>query len=255
MVSVSVFLSSFFEVTTHFIMLQLLSKESSKVKFKELKASHDETINRIIKAKQLNPSTSEGYNWLIRKYEIARDGTYLDFLEFQNQHYILFLYAQVERYFFQCFKHIMMIRYPDILKENTVSIGTILGRNKNFDVIIEEKVENIIIKLFYSDYKEVLKFAEKKLGIIHDFSEDDILELNKIRALRNLFAHGDGTVTWIYLDKVKDTKLKRGDKVTLTEEIKLNLERKINQLLIKFDQIFLKAYPNMDFLKHLNLKN
>jgi len=88
--------------------------------------------------------------------------------------------------------------------------------------------------------------------IIHGYTDDDIEEFNKFKALRNLFAHGDGTVTWVYLEKVKEPTLNQGEKVIVTEEIKTNLETKINQLLLKFDKIFLKSYPDLNFLNHIS---
>lgn len=243
--SVSIYLSSFFESLIHFTSLQLLSKEAAKVRFSEMKDKYNEQIDRIKKSKELNPSSSEGFDWLIRRMEIARDESIPDLVEFQNQHHILFLYAQMERYFLQCFKHILMTRSPEIIREKVISIGTILERNKNFDIIYEEKVESIIVNEFYNDYKIVLKFAEEKLGLIHEYTDDDIEEFNKFKALRNLFAHGDGTVTWVYLEKVKDSTLNQGEKVIVTEEMKTNLETKINQLLLKFDKILLKSYPDL----------
>ncbi len=252
--SVSIYLSSFFESLIHFTSLQLLSKETAKVRFSEMKDKYNEQIDRIKKSKELNPSSREGFDWLIRRMEVARDESIPDLVEFQNQHHTLFLYAQMERYFFQCFKYILMDHSPEIIKKKTISIGTILERNKNFDIIYEEKVESIIVSEFYQDYKEVLKFAEEKLGIIHGYTDDDIVEFNKFKALRNLFAHGDGTVTWVYLEKVKNSTLNQGEKVIVTEEMKTNLETKINQLLLKFDKIFLKSYPDLNFLNHISHK-
>ena len=252
--SISIYLSSFFENFIHFTSLKLLSKETAKVRFSEMKNKHNEQIEILKKSKELNPSSSEGLDWLIRKTEVARDESFHDLVEFQNQHHILFLYAQMERYFFQCFKYVLMNRPPEIIKEKMISIGTILERNKNFDIIIEEKVESIIVNEFYGDYKKVLKFAEEKLGIIHGYTDDDIVEFNKFKALRNLFAHGDGTVTWVYLEKLKDSTLNQGEKVIITEELKTNLETKINQLLIKFDKIFLESYPDLNFLNHISYK-
>ena len=231
----------------HFQSLQLISKFSSKEKFKEMRPKYNQQIENLEKSKEANPSSSEGYDWLINKMKTARDNSFPDLVEYQNQHHILFLYAQVERYFFQCFKYILLTHAPDIIKEKQVSIGTILERNKNFDVIYEEKVESIIVREFYKDYKIILEFAKEKLGIPHDFSEEEIEEINKFKGLRNLLAHGDGTVTWVYLEKVKDSTLRQGEKMIITEEMVNNLQTRINQLLLRFDKILLNSYPNLKF--------
>ena len=90
----------------------MLSKETAKVRFSEMKDKHNEQIDLFKKSKELNPSSSEGFDWLIRKAEAARDESFSDLVEFQNQHHILFLYAQMERYFFQCFKYVLMNLIP-----------------------------------------------------------------------------------------------------------------------------------------------
>lgn len=253
--TVSTYLSTFFENIIHFTSLHLLSKEAAKVKINEMKDRYDEHVILLKKSKEKNSSNGEIFDLLIRKTEAARDQSYSDLVEFQNQHHILFLYSQMERYLFQCFKYILINRSPEIIKEKTISISTILKKNKNFNLIIEEKVESIIVNVFYKDFKEILKFAKEKLGIVHEYTDDDIKTFNDFKALRNIFAHGDGTATSVYLEKVNTDELNLGDILIITEEMVRNFETKINQLLIKFDKVFLNSYPELDFLEDERIKH
>lgn len=73
--------------------------------------------------------------------------------------------------------------------------------------------------------------------------------------MRNIFAHGDGTATSVYLEKVNTDELNLGDILIITEEMVRNFETKINQLLIKFDKVFLNSYPELDFLEDERIKH
>ena len=122
----------------------------------------------------------------------------------------------------------------------TQKVGTVIS--DRMDKTLAVKVER---KFSHPIYKKIFEFVDEKLGIKHGYSESEVEEFNKFKALRNIYAHGDGTVTWVYLEKIKDSTLKHSEKVIISEEIRNNLQTRINQLLLKFDKALLNAYPKL----------
>ena len=67
-------------------------------------------------------------------YNFSKFMTYDNLLKSENRILLLFLYSELENYLFKSFKYIIL-QYPEILKDKTVSIIIILNSNKNLDLI------------------------------------------------------------------------------------------------------------------------
>ncbi len=230
----------------HFVSLQWFVENHLKEDFEKL----EEAYGYIIKELE-GVRGKKDVELVVGWYKEGQE-TPLDFKEFQNQHYILFVYSQMEQYFFKCFKSVLMIE-PDILKENTLTIQKILENNKDFDLILDEKAEEIALKQFRTNFSDIFeKFVREKLGLRHGITEDEIMALNDFKQLRNLFAHGDGTITRSFLKKVQEPSLKLGlgDKLQITKEIKNKAWEIVLQVVMKFDEVLVKTYPELSYKPH-----
>lgn len=108
-------------------------------------------------------------------------------------------------------------------------------------------MELILNEIFFKDFKKILKYAEKPLGIKHNISTEECNELNKIRQIRNIFVHNDGIINSIFLSKVPDCKLKLKERYIITKAEIDMIEEKIIKILKKFDKALVKSQSE---LKH-----
>lgn len=164
---------------------------------------------------------------------------------FLNRSLLLFLYSEIEQYFFSCFKYAIITNSPAILSKKQVSIKEIIKNQKNFDLIIEEKAEKIIHDQFYKNFKEIIEFVYEFLGIKAKFQEEDLKILEEFRQLRNVFIHGDGKVNLIYLSKIPYSNKKLGDKLEINIEIITDYMKSIREILEKFDEQLLNQFPEL----------
>ncbi|MEE9377725.1 MAG: hypothetical protein V3V33_06780 [Candidatus Lokiarchaeia archaeon] len=79
---------------------------------------------------------------LEQEYEFRKHFTEENLKDFLNRFYLLFLYSEFEQYLFSGIKS-LILKYPDSLKEKTVTIRQIIERNKDFDLILQEKAEAV----------------------------------------------------------------------------------------------------------------
>lgn len=165
--------------------------------------------------------------------------------KFLNRSLLLFLYSEIEQYFFSCFKYVIITNSPAILSKKQVSIKEIIKNKKNFDLIIEEKAERIIHDQFYKNFIEIFEFVNEFLGIKVKFQEEDLKILEEFRQLRNTFIHGDGKVNLIYLSKLPHSDKKLGDKLEINIEKITDYLKSIREILEKFDEWLLNQFPEL----------
>jgi len=165
--------------------------------------------------------------------------------KFLNRSLLLFLYTEIEQYFFGCFKYAIITNSPAILSKKQVSIKEIINNKKNFDLIIEEKAERIIHDQFYKNFEEIFEFAYEFLGIKVKFQEEDLKILEEFRQLRNAFIHGNGKVNLIYLSKIHYSNKKLGDKLEINIEIITDFMKSIREILEIFDEQLINQFPEL----------
>ena len=96
----------------------------------------------------------------------------------------------------------------------------LLKHQLNLNTIIQAKIDKIIEQKLRENYSIFFrKSIHEQLGLKHSLTENEINSLIEFKLLRDLYAHGDGTVTQIYLDKVPNSKVNLGDKLNLTLEL------------------------------------
>jgi len=170
-------------------------------------------------------------------------------------------------YLFKSFKYII-IRNPKILFEKRISIENIINKVKdlkfNFkkeieneeyntlflNSIIEDFTERIIHDKLYENYDEVFTYAQKVLGIKHDIEPRALKLFNLFKQFRNLYSHGDGIISYIFLNKVKKigykTKyFKLGEKLKVDNELIDDVRGMILFISSVFDKALVSSYPEL----------
>jgi len=167
-----------------------------------------------------------------------------NFQNYNNRNFIQFFYTEFEYYLFKCLKYIYM-KKPEILSDKQVKIKLILESGLNLDTIIQAKIDLVIEQQLHENFSKFFDYIHKQLGLECNLNNDEIKGLIEFRQLRNLYAHGDGTITQMYLDKVSKSNLKLGKKVNLTRNTLNRFIILVISVLNNFDKSFINKYPEI----------
>jgi len=186
-----------------------------------------------------------GLDDLKKEYEMMKHFTKDNLIDFQNRFFLIFIYSEMEQYFFRTLKF-TILKHPKIIKEKQIKIDSLL-KKRNIDLIIEEKAEDTIKDLLFKDFSTFFEILSKKpYGFNIQLDDNEINDLDKFNQLRNAYIHGDGLVSLIYLSKIKDSGLKLGEKLPLNEEILIFYFRLVSRILRKFDQELILKFPELE---------
>lgn len=186
-------------------------------------------------------------------YENSRIYTYDNFIDFTNQLFIIFLYSEMENYFFKCLKHIFT-KFP----------------NKKFQLTIEKRglsylegsVETEIIKMLNNmKYRKFFDSLRRKWNLNPNFDEKIIRHLTIFREIRNLFAHHNGIIDQRYLENIqypcshfqdiyiiKNFSYQTGDKFIITQEIIDDINSLVVKIVSDFDMELIRKYNDPDLI-------
>lgn len=173
---------------------------------------------------------------------------YSKFIEYQARNIIQFLYTEMEHYFFKCFKEIYL-NNSEKIGEKKVSISNIIDFNYNGKKLLEAVVERNVEDIIHGSFRKIFKEANQTFGISYQIEKGEMDKLFQFKLVRNLFAHGDGTISQHYLDNIRNIRNIVKSECKLGEKLKITLEM-INDFLLlvinvldKFDENLLKSYP------------
>ena len=168
-----------------------------------------------------------------------------NFIYLRNRAFLLFLYTEIESYFFNCLKAVY-IEHPLKLKGKNIKIDWVFEYNKK--LIIEAKAEKIVEELIRNKWKKIFdKIKEGPYNIHHQIKNDDIKKLEEFQQIRNIYAHGNGNVNQILLENSSHSVYKLGDRIELTPEFFRIYEDPIISLMTEFDIALIKEYPSFAF--------
>ncbi len=199
--------------------------------------------------------------------ERIRNMTIDEFLDIEHRMYLPFLFSELENYIYRFF-HYVYFKDPRKLSGKNVSIKDIIGDKNNMNLneiqglvpidlksIITKKVEDIIEESLKNKkgYKKTFEKARDEFDIQYNISNDLFEELEFYKKIRNLFAHGDGTIDYRFLDNKKpylknhinSNRLKIGEKFPLNLWAISQIQDKILKVLKEFDRALVKKYPEL----------
>ncbi len=254
-IKISKYLVDFFINSMNFDMLNFVINTELKTSFEKYEKFYDK-LSDALKTDDWEDYEAYVESSFDESVEVDLDAMlyqipFISFLkvdnlsEFTNRASLLFLYSELEQYFFKCFKYILL-KYPNIIEDKSITIQRLLKKDKNIDLVIEEKVEHILNKIFFEDFTGIFKYAKKVLNINHQISEEDCIKLNELRQIRNAYIHGDGTVSFLFLSKVKSLKLKLGEKIPINRKILREFFSKTSEILTKFDVALLSQFNELE---------
>ena len=192
-------------------------------------------------------------NYKNLSYEIA--------LEFEKIHYFLYLFTEFENYLFQIFKYIIK-SHPAIIYDKGIQVGDLeqFANNLSIDIVYDIVAEKVIHDELYKKYSKIFKFAKKKLGLNIEFRNEDLSKLEFYKQIRNLYAHGDGTINMIANrrfnslgSKPEDLNIKSfsiGEKIIVNQEfiekfrscIHIFIETCDKSIVIKYPELKIQTY-------------
>lgn len=186
---------------------------------------------------------------LEKEYEIRKPYTVENMRRFLNEYQFLSLYSEFETYLHRYLKYHIQ-KNIGILKEKTITLGKIIEKDKNLDLIFEEKTEKTIKDLLKSgNYKKLFhKISEKPYNFEIDLTEDEINRIDEFKQLRHLYVHGDGKADLIYLSKTKNKKIKKGEHIPITRELIYNdFMPLLFNFIEKMDKYLISIHPEMEY--------
>lgn len=219
----------------------------------------------IIELKEIQAKTE---NYMKNKYDyMFKNFNVEKFREFENITLLFFMFSEFDNYLFKCFKH-HLIERPELLFDKQILIENVINKIKDLDLDPKEKIENNIIKKliidsivedyaektihdrFYENYEEIFNYAQKKLGINHNIDSKALKLLNLFKQFRNLYAHSDGIISYIFLNKVekigyKTKYFKSGEKLKIDDEIIDDVKGMIFGISLEFDGAFIESHPEL----------
>jgi hypothetical protein len=176
----------------------------------------------IIRLKKIREEIKSGINDIINYH--FKNFNMNKFRELENISLLFFVFSEFENYVFKCFKYII-VRRPEIYSEKLISIENIIKKIEDLNLIFKDEIENeeyknlllnsiiedfterIIHDKLYENYKEVFPYAQRVLGIKHDIESNVLKLLNLFKQFRNLYSHGDGIISYIFLNKVEKNRI------------------------------------------------
>jgi len=214
--------------------IQLMKKESDETKEKFIKTLKPQTIQKNVYMEDMKTVFPE-FN--------------LDFYKFKEIHFrnhIIYLYSELEFYFYRCLNYVFTKR-PNLLEEKNISLSvkSILNKDYNLEEEVQKKLDKEIEQKLRKDFNDFFEYCSKKLGLKHRLSQEDINELKKFRQIRNLYVHGDGTVNEMFFRKYPESLFKIGEKFKIDEELLNNLVQISIRILDQFDEQIVKAYSEL----------
>jgi len=163
----------------------------------------------------------------------------------RNRAFLLFLYTEIEFYFFNCLKAIFS-EHPRKLKGKDIKIDWVFEYNNK--TIFEAKAEKIVEELIRDKWNKIFnKVKGEPFYIHHQIKNKDIEMLKEFQQVRNIYAHGNGKVNQILLQKSSNLGYNLGDKIELTPEFFSLYEGPIISLMTEFDIALIKEYPFFEF--------
>jgi len=254
----SIYLKEFFDNWSKFAFFSDINKKGGQPFIDNMVKVQENLKNEIERIENSQDSRIRGIDQsnihiLKNFYEISRIYTYDNFIDFQNRYFIIFLYSEMENYFFKCLKHIFT-KFP----------------NKQFRLLIEKRglsylegyVETqIIIMLNNMKYNKFFELLSRNWNLNPNFGEIVIRYLTIFREIRNLFVHHNGIIDQKYLENIqyphsnfrdnyiiKNLSYQIGDKFILNMNIIDDIDALVVRIVSDFDKELIRKYSNPDLI-------
>lgn len=162
--------------------------------------------------------------------------------EYLYKNHLFLTYSLFEHYLYSILNEIYN-KFPEKLDKQSVLLSDL--RKKSKEEILQEKIDNMITTEILQGNAITMMANLKKLGNInHNLTRDEIEKLYRIQQIRNLWAHSNGIVNTIFINRLGDSSLKMGEKFTLSKNIVKEAQKQITLIIEKIDKRFVEISPN-----------
>jgi len=168
------------------------------------------------------------------------------YAEFILKTQLFLLISDFENYLFQSVKFIFT-SYPKMLARKKVNIPFSQLFEKSSKDLIEEKIEKTIQDNLRS-YFEFIKFLDS-FDIHPRVTKDEIKRANEILQVRNLYAHNNGIVNSIFLNKFGDTPFSIGEKYPLLHKTIGHSIIFLEELVKRIDVAFIDQFKEFPLVE------
>jgi len=142
-------------------------------------------------------------------------------------------------------------------------LNDLINKNDDLSDILEPFYENEKSKRIRDEVWNSLPFVLKaildlttpksiSIGQWVFILKDLIKLLNFFKQVRNIYAHGDGTITRIFMNKIKNyipknkmENYKLGNKFIIEDQFLRDVDYIFMEITAKFDKCFIKNYPDL----------
>jgi hypothetical protein len=139
--------------------------------------------------------------------------------------FLIFTYSEMEQYFFRCMNYCII----------KTGVSEIQAEKETVDFIMRNNWEKI-----FEGFKTLHRLN-------HNLNSNLIDELQKFKIIRNLFAHGNGTINQKYLNNFPNSNQKFGEKLNLIPELIFKYFNLSSEIIAYFDDALLKIFPELTY--------
>lgn len=138
--------------------------------------------------------------------------------------FLVFTYSEMEQYFFRCMKYCFT-------------------KTSESEIQTEKETED----LMRNPWKKIFEGFKTLHRLNHNLNSNLINELQKFKIIRNLFAHGNGTINKKYLNNFPNSNQKFGEKLNLTTKLIYKYFNLSSEIIAYFDDALLKIFPELTY--------
>ncbi len=138
--------------------------------------------------------------------------------------FLVFTYSEMEQYFFRCMNYC-------IIKTGVSEIQA------------EKKTENSM----RNHWKIIFKVFKTSYDLNHNLDSNSINDVQKFKIIRNIFAHGNGTINQKYVSNFPNSNQKIGEKLNLTTKLINKYFYLSLEISTYFDDALLKIFPELTY--------
>lgn len=165
------------------------------------------------------------------------------FINYICRNAIHFTFTGIENYLFKCFYE-FYLKYPEKIQNKEIKLKELIDQDFDGQRVLDMVAYDQAEKIHKTPIKDILYEAKVSHGIDHHIKSQEIDRLEALKQIRNIFTHGDGTITRRYLKKVNPSGYKLGEKYKLSLEMVDYYQSLALEVLKRFDKALIDKYPD-----------
>lgn len=213
----------FFKNSFLYIHFYLEKRDSLEGFLRDREQSINSTIRNLSKKIKLNQediTSIKAFNLSLFPRITESAYTYI-----KKRAFLVFTYSEMEQYFFRCMNYCII----------KTGVSEIQAEKETVDFIMRNNWQKI-----FDGFKTLHRLN-------HNLNSNLINEVQKFRIIRNLFAHGNGTINQKYLNHFPNSNQRFGEKLNLTTKLINKYFNLSSEIIAYFDDALLKIFTELTY--------